>query len=82
MMQSPGDCRQRVHAWDNIKCAIFDVFKEHLVVIEISDSHAESFKLLDLMSDLDLRMHSSIDHLLSKFDIKNSHTEKQNVLQQ
>ena len=46
--------------------------KEHLVVLHPSDHHGESFKLLGLMVDLDLRMHTAIDQLLSKIRPKST----------
>ena len=61
MMQSLDDCRQRVHAWGKVNRVILDAAKEHFVVIHPRDSHGEPFKLLGLMIDLDLHMHSAID---------------------
>ena len=72
MMQSLDDCRQRVHAWGKVNRVIFDAAKEHLVVIHPRDSHGEPFKLLGLMIDLDLRMHSAIDQLLAKIRPKST----------
>ena len=72
MMQSLDDCRQRVHAWGKVNRVIFDAAKEHLVVIHPRDSHGEPFKLLGLMVDLDLRMHSAIDQLLAKIRPKST----------
>ena len=51
----------RVHAWGRANRVTFDPAKEHLVVLHPSESHGEPFKLLGLMVDLDLRMHTAID---------------------
>ena len=59
-------CRKRVHAWGCANRVSFDASKEHLVVLHPSDHHGEPFKLLGLMIDLDLRMHTAVDQLLSK----------------
>lgn len=41
-------------------------------MIHPDESHGEPFKLLGLMMDLDLRMHSAIDQLLSKIRAKST----------
>ena len=50
----------------------FDAAKEHLVVMHPSEYHGDPFKLLGLMVDLDLRMHTAIDQLLSKIRPKST----------
>ena len=61
-----SECRKRVHAWGCANRVSFDASKKHLVVLHPSDHHGEPFKLLGLMIDLDLRMHTAVDQLLSK----------------
>ena len=72
IMTELSDCRRRVHSWGVTNRVSFDPAKEHLVVIHPSQSHGEPFKLLGLMMDLDLRMHSAIDQLLSKIRAKST----------
>ena len=67
-----SECRQRVHKWGKANRVIFDAGKEHLIVLHPSDHHGESFKLLDCMIDVDLRMHTCIDQLLSKIRPKST----------
>ena len=67
-----ADCRSRVHTWGRMNRVSFDPSKEHLVVIHPSEYHGEAFKMLGLMIDLDLRMHSAIDQLLSKIRPKST----------
>ena len=43
-----------------------DPTKGHLTVLHLSECEGEPFKLLGLMIDVDLRMHTAIDQLLSK----------------
>ena len=71
-MTELSDCRRRVHSWGVANRVSFDPAKEHLVVIHPSQSHGEPFKLLGLMIDLDLRMHTAIDQLLSKIRAKST----------
>ena len=59
-------CRSKVHAWGRTNRVSFDASKEHLVVLHPTRGHGESFKLLGCMMDVDLRMHSAIEQLLSK----------------
>jgi len=66
VMENLEQCRTRVHAWGRANRVTFDAGKEHMVILHPSESHGECFKLLGCMIDLDLRMHSEIDQLLSK----------------
>ena len=59
-------CRAGVHEWGRANRVTFDPAKKHLIVLHPSRSHGEPFKLLGLMVDLDLRMHTAIDQLLAK----------------
>ena len=59
-------CRSRVHAWGRAHRVAFDASKEHLVVLHPTAHHGEPFKLLGCMMDLDLRMHTVIDQVLSR----------------
>ena len=72
IMTELSDCRTRVHKWGGVNRVSFDETKEHLVVIHPSQSHGEAFKLLGLMIDLDLRMHTAIEQLLSKIRAKST----------
>ena len=72
IMTELSDCRTRVHKWGGVNRVSFDETKEHLVVIHPSQSHGEPFKLLGLMIDLDLRMHTAIEQLLSKIRAKST----------
>ena len=66
MMKDLEECRHKVHKWGKMNRVSFDPGKEHLVVIHPAEHHGESFKLLGLMIDLNLRMHTAIDQLLAK----------------
>ena len=59
-------CRGRVHTWGRKNRVGFDASKEHILVLHPSSPHGAAFKLLGLMTDPDLRMHSAIDQLLSR----------------
>ena len=72
LMSDLAECRTRVHAWGRANRVAFDPAKEHLVVLHPSESHGEPFKLLGLMIDLDLRMQTAIDQLLSKIRPKST----------
>ena len=61
-----SECRGRVHNWGRMNRVSFDASKEHLIIMHPCEYHGEPFKLLGCMIDLDLRMHSCIDQLLSK----------------
>ena len=74
MLQKLSLCRERVHSWGGTNKVIFDPDKEHIVILHPSDSHGEPFKLLGLMVDLDLRMQTAIDQLLSKIRPKSTAT--------
>ena len=65
-------CRDRVHKWGTANRVSFDPAKEHMVVIHPTENSGESFRLLGLMIDLDLRMHTAIDQLLSKIRPKST----------
>jgi hypothetical protein len=66
------DCRTRVHAWGRANRVAFDPSKEHLVVMHPSEFHGEPFRLLGCLIDLDLRMHSAVDQLLSQIRPKST----------
>ena len=72
IMSKLSECRRRVHKWGEANRVNFDAGKEHLIVLHPSESHGESFKLLGCLIDLDLRMHSAIDQLLSKIRPKST----------
>ena len=71
-MDDLSSCRSRVHTWGKANRVSFDAGKEHLVIIHPSKHHGEPFRLLGLMVDLDLRMHTSIDQLVSKIRPKST----------
>ena len=66
------DCRTRVHAWGRANRVAFDPSKEYLVVMHPSEFHGEPFRLLGCLIDLDLRMHSAVDQLLSQIRPKST----------
>ena len=72
VLQKLSVCRERVHSWGRTNRVTFDPDKEHIVILHPSDSHGEPFKLLGLMVDLDLRMQTAIDQLLSKIRPKST----------
>ena len=43
----------------------FDAAKEHTVILHPSEFHGDSFKLLGCIVDVDLRMHSAVEQVLS-----------------
>ena len=59
-------CRSKVHKWSATSRVSFDPSTELMIVLYRSRGHEAPFKLLGCMVDTDLRMHSCIDHLLSK----------------
>ena len=59
-------CSRHVHQWGRTNRVSFDAGKEHLVIFHPDEQHGDPFKLLGLMIDFDLRMHTCIDQLLSK----------------
>ena len=61
-----AQCKRRVHTWGEMNRVCFDASKEHMVILHPSESHGDSFKLLGCMVDVDLRMHSAIEQVLSK----------------
>ena len=63
-------CRQRVHKWGGANRVSFDAAKEHLVVIHPREHHGDSFKLLGCMIDVDLKMCTALEQLLSKIRAK------------
>ena len=63
-------CRKRVHSWGRANRVAFDESKEHVVILHPSQHHGQAFKLLGCMIDVDLRMHSAIDQVLSKIKPK------------
>jgi len=67
-----AQCRTRVHTWGRANRVAFDPSKEHLVILHPDSYHGESFKLLGLMMDLDLRMHTAVDQLLAKIRAKST----------
>ena len=72
VMDELSSCRSRVHAWGRANRVSFDAGKEHLVIIHPSDHHGEPFKLLGLMIDLNLRVHTCIDQFFSKSRLKST----------
>jgi hypothetical protein len=72
VMSKMNKCRENVHTWGIKNRVIFDADKEHIIVMHPSDYHGEPFKLLGCMVDLDLRMHTCIDQLLSKIRPKST----------
>ena len=60
-----AQCKKR-HTWPEMNRVSFDISKEHMVILHPSESHGDSFKLLGCMVDVDLRMHSAIEQVLSK----------------
>ena len=72
VMDELSSCRSRVHTWGKANRVSFDAGKEHLVIIHPSSHHGDPFRLLGLMIDLDLRMHTSIDQLVSKIRPKST----------
>ena len=59
-------CRRRVHSWGRAKRVSLDASKEHTDLLHPSESLGEAFKLLGCVVELDLRMHSAIEQVLSK----------------
>ena len=59
-------CKDQVHKWGGMNRVSFDASKEHMVVLHPTENHGQAFKLLGCMIDVDLRMHSALDQLLSK----------------
>ena len=72
VVEELASCRTRVHTWGRANRVTSDPAKEHLVVLHPSEFDGEPFKLLGLMIDLDLRMHTAIDQLLSKIRPKST----------
>ena len=72
VLEEFADCSSRVCRWGRRNRVSFDPGKEHLVVIHPNEYHGEPFKLLGLMVDLDLRMHTEIDQILSKIRPKST----------
>ena len=72
VMNDLTSCRRRMHSWGRANRVSFDAGKEHLVVLHPSQNHGDPFKLLGCMIDLDLRMHTAIDQLLSKIRPKST----------
>jgi len=65
-MSKLTECRRHVHQWGRANRVSFDTGKEHLVILHPDEYHGDPFKFSGLMIDLDLRMHTCIDQLLSK----------------
>ena len=59
-------CRDSVHKWGKTNRVSFDATKEHIMVIHPSESYGDTFKLLGCPMDVDLRMHSAVEQVLSK----------------
>jgi len=59
-------CKDRTHKWGRKNRVTFDAQKEHIVILHPSRGLGDPFKLLGLLMDADLRMHSAIDQLLGK----------------
>ena len=59
-------CRTRVHSWGRANRVSFDAAKEHVVILHPAEGVGQSFKLLGCMIDVDLRMNSAVEQVLSK----------------
>ena len=59
-------CKETVHKWGTRNRVTFDAGKEHVIIIHPSESHGDTFKLLGCPMDVDLRMHSAVEQVLSK----------------
>jgi len=59
-------CRKRVHSWGKANRVSFDALKEHMIILHPSESMGEPFKLLGCMVDVNLRMQSAVEQVLSK----------------
>jgi hypothetical protein len=64
--ESMDRCKDRVHRWGRVNRVTFDAAKEHFIVLHPSESHGETFKLLGCLVDVDLRMLSAVEQVLSK----------------
>jgi hypothetical protein len=63
---SMAECKKRVHKWGRVNRVSFDASKEHMVILHPSECIGETFKLLGCLVDVDLRMHSAVEQVLSK----------------
>ena len=70
IISEQSGCRRRVRSRGVTNGVRLDPAKAHLLVIHPDESHGELFKILGLMMDLNLRMHSAIDQLLNKIRTK------------
>ena len=61
-----NQCKNKVHKWGGTNRVSFDATKEHMIVMHPSENHGCSYKLLGCMIDVDLRMHSAVEQVLSK----------------
>ena len=59
-------CRNKVHAWGRVNRVSFDASKEHTIILHPTQSHGQAFKLLGCMMDVNLRLYSAVDQVLSK----------------
>ena len=65
-MATMEKCKDNVHNWGKVNRVSFDAGKEHMMVLHPSESHGDAFRLLGCMIDVDMRMHSAVEQVLSK----------------
>ena len=66
IMETLGQCRERVHKWGRTNRVTFDAAKEHMVVIHPMFAFGDPFKLLGLLVDTKLLMLNAVDAMLTK----------------
>jgi hypothetical protein len=60
-------CQRELHDWGNANQVIFDAGKEgHHILTSRGDSHGEDFKILGVIFDVELTMHSAVDKLVTE----------------
>ena len=64
--EAMAKCKESVHKWGEMNRVTFDAGKEHVIIIHPTLSHGDTFKLLGCPMDVDLRMHSAVEQVLSK----------------
>ena len=65
-MATMEKCKGRVHQWGRVNRVSFDAAKEHMMVLHPSEAFGETFKFLGCLVDVDMRMHSVVEQVLSK----------------
>ena len=55
------ECQSTLHSWGQANSVLFDAGKEHHHILSHRNPHEESFKLLGVAFDCQLRMHVAID---------------------